>query len=471
MNATEYKAYHESLMQNNHGSTAFHTFLCIFFTVQCSLMSSILLARCDKTKYIYEYLLIVLPLILIHTTLSEYIYITNFILFLILLYQIAKFVYNKNFKKLFMKNNSYVNRINSITFMRGLTYLITVNCILAVDFKDFPRYLAKTERFGYSLMDTGVGLFVLMSGLVHKDLRNNRFIDIIKGNMKFVSVLMFLGVARFISVKQLDYQEHVTEYGVHWNFFFTLAICKILSTVILYYTSKALSSSLLVLFIHEFLLYYGLQDWVFSDALRDTLLSANREGVCSSLGYVSLYLFAAYVRQVLIDKTVQRYVIVCKLLLGAIFLWTITYTVNSLRSTSRTLANAGYCIYLEAVLLTVVALLYLIEILQEDEHKKSNFEVPLILMHVNTNGLLYFLVSNLLTGAINLTLRTLLVSSTVTFVILNTYMILTTTVMVYLNNKGLKCCIVFYLKLSNNLLIHKKINYNNIALLFKYKYR
>jgi hypothetical protein len=49
--------------------------------------------------------------------------------------------------------------------------LVTSICILAVDFPVFPRRFAKTEDFGFGLMDIGVGAFVFVSGLVSQEAR------------------------------------------------------------------------------------------------------------------------------------------------------------------------------------------------------------------------------------------------------------------------------------------------------------
>ncbi|XP_075992770.1 glucosaminyl-phosphatidylinositol-acyltransferase PIGW-like [Anticarsia gemmatalis] len=433
MNAMEYKKYHESFMQNNHGTNAVHTFFCILFTVQSSMYISIRPTYSASKQFIYEYIVMVLPMILAHTVLAEYIYILNFIMFVFLSYKVLP--QYKNCLKKFQTKNVFKNdRIPLISSLRGLTYLITVLCILAVDFRDFPRYLAKTERFGYSLMDTGVGLFVTMSGLVHKDIRKSTLKDVIKGNIKIVGILLLLGVGRFVSVKQLDYQEHVTEYGVHWNFFFTIAVCKILSTILLYMSDRALLLSIITLCIHEFVLYTGLQEWVFGDSPRDSLISANREGLSSSLGYVSIYLFAVHIRQLLLNKGVTKYDTMKKLALGTIILWLLLY-FDHIRPTSRTLANASYCMYMNTLLVTMTTLMYFVAVLCD---KKDNIQIPLILSTINTNGLSYFLIANLSTGAINLSMRTLLVPSSVTFVILNVYMIFTLAIVVYLKNMGFR---------------------------------
>lgn len=435
MNASEYKTYHESFMQNNHGSTPLHTFACILFTVQCSIYIAIKSQFPLGRQYIYEYVVIVLPMIIAHTVLPEYINTLNCIIFVVLL---SNLIYQcSNIAKKFAPKNVFLNnRVPLISCLRGLTYLITALCILAVDFQDFPRPLAKTERFGHSLMDTGVGLFVVVSGAVHKDIYKESFSKIVKGNVKTIAVLVILGLGRFVSVKQLDYQEHVTEYGVHWNFFFTIAVCKVLSTIILYFSNRSLFLCFLLLVVHEFALYLGLQGWVFGDSPRNSLISANREGISSCLGYVSIYLFGVQVKNILLDRNSTKYETQLKLIYGSIIMWVLTYSVDLVRPSSRTLANAGYCIFIDTLLITMSCILYFVTVLVEE--KGSNFRVPVILSHINTNGLSYFLIANLLTGAVNLSMRTLLVPSLVTFVVLNIYMTITLIIAIYLKKLGLK---------------------------------
>lgn len=436
MNATQYKEYHESFMQNNHGSTALHTALCIYFTLQCAILCAIKKIKDDTNRYISEYLIVVLSMILAHTVMSDYIYELNIAILLLLLCEVSK-NYNKlDVQKTFSSDNIFINnRIQLITCLRGLTYLITGLCILAVDFKDFPRHLAKTERYGYSLMDTGVGLFILISGLVHKDVNKHNYKSVLKGNTKFVLILLSLGMARYYSLKQLDYHEHVSEYGVHWNFFFTLAICKFLSTLLLLMFPQALLLSIIVMIVHEVLLCSVLQDWVFSDTKRTNFINANREGISSSLGYVTLYLFAVYLKTVLIRPS-KRYKILKNLILTSFIILVTSILINKFRPISRTLANAGYCTYISTVLSFGTVFLYLFEILFQGNG--LSFEVPFILRAINKNGLLYFLIVNLSTGIINLSFRTLFLCSCVTFLILNLYMIFTIRLTVYINKRGIK---------------------------------
>ena len=106
---------------------------------------------------------------------------------------------------------------------------MTCISILAVDFSVFPRSSAKTSEFGISLMDMGGAFFVVSSGLTSKWAR--RLPSHSSLLQKRTVMVGGLGVVRLVTVKCLGYQEVAEEYGVHWNFFFSLAAVWVLSDI------------------------------------------------------------------------------------------------------------------------------------------------------------------------------------------------------------------------------------------------
>lgn len=123
------------------------------------------------------------------------------------------------------------DRKRFITNFRSIVNLCTAVSILAVDFPAFPRRLAKSETFGFGGMDVGVGLFVVANALVSNEARGKCSMLPVWSQCRKALIsslpLLVLGFARLLVVKGVDYHEHVTEYGVHWNFFFTLAALKV----------------------------------------------------------------------------------------------------------------------------------------------------------------------------------------------------------------------------------------------------
>ncbi|CAE6400141.1 unnamed protein product [Rhizoctonia solani] len=190
----------------------------------------------------------------------------------------------------------HVPPLPALTTYRAHMMLMTVIAILAVDFPVFPRALSKCESWG---MDLGVGSFVFSQGVVSvvpviknpKLLRNPLFPKVLAASKKVIPLLL-LGLIRVLAVKGTEYPEHVTEYGVHWNFFITLALLPPLSILfhpLIVYLPLSLLGLFLTLAHQVVLANTSLQDWALGNN-RTNLFDQNKEGIVSFIGYLSIHL-------------------------------------------------------------------------------------------------------------------------------------------------------------------------------------
>ena len=142
---------------------------------------------------------------------------------------------SKNHKSVSGNDNkrSPTDKMLFVSTYRAFMNVATILSILAVDFKIFPRRYAKAEVYGTGFMDIGVGSFIFGNAIVSQFARGT----LVQGNQGFLVAIskqffgcmpiLVLGLLRLITVKGTNYDESVAEYGVHWNFFFTLAFVKV----------------------------------------------------------------------------------------------------------------------------------------------------------------------------------------------------------------------------------------------------
>jgi phosphatidylinositol glycan class W len=329
-----------------------------------------------------------------------------------------------------------------LTTYRGAMLVVTCLAILAVDFKIFPRRFAKVENWGTSLMDVGVGSFVFSAGVVaarpilkeklegKSTPLNTRLYRSIRHSLP----LLVLGFIRLYSVKGLDYAEHVTEYGVHWNFFFTLGFLPpflaLFQTAFQYIPSYALLAILLGAFYQIALETTSLKAFILV-APRTNLFSQNREGIFSFFGYLSIFLAGLSTGMFLLPRTLssatgfqarKRLLITLGAWSGLwilLFGFTTSYHYGLSLDVSRRLANLPYFLWISAFNSTQILAFCLIETVffpqtyrSVDTSAKVEAEIykqatSRILEAYNRNGLVVFLVANLLTGLVNLTVPTL----------------------------------------------------------------
>ena len=146
----------------------------------------------------------------------------------------------------------------------------------------------------------GVGSFVFANGLVSLEARKGTS-EIKQNRLKYlrksicdVIPLLALGFLRLASVKASGYHEHISEYGLHWNFFFTLSFTHLMSSLVFVISFPVKWSWIVAIVLaagHETCLdSLGLSDWILENDAIDRnqidLISANREGIVSGNTFI-----------------------------------------------------------------------------------------------------------------------------------------------------------------------------------------
>jgi glucosaminylphosphatidylinositol acyltransferase len=371
-----------------------------------------------------------------------------------------------------------------LTFYRGAMMIVTCLAILAVDFPIFPRRFAKVENWGTSLMDLGVGSFVFSAGVVsarsllkarstsqtkisHLKSFPNRFLVSIRHSIP----LLILGLIRLYSVKGLDYAEHVTEYGVHWNFFFTLALLApfvelsdLITTHIV--PSYELLAVIFALIYETLLASTDLKRYILVSPRGLDLLSKNREGIFSFTGYLAIFLAGRGAGAVVLASTApvprstkplaastyawrDRRGLLYRLAARSA-IWILLYVLSTQYfglnlSVSRRLANLPYVLWVVAFNNTQILLFCVIETacfpsayLTQNRKDAAEEASSHIMQAFNSNGLIVFLVANLLTGLVNMTTNTLEMDDLAAMGMLGLYAVLVTSFALGLQRFGIR---------------------------------
>ncbi|KAM0857409.1 hypothetical protein ACQ4PT_048488 [Festuca glaucescens] len=360
-----------------------------------------------------DYLTVVLPILLIFTVLAEWAYICAFSLVIVI--SICTMFKRSQFHLKAPQHNLPSLRTD-ISSYRVSVILVTCLSILAVDFKIFPRRYAKAETYGSGIMDLGVGSFVVANALVSREARNITTMRW-KASLRSISPLVFLGFARLISTSGVDYQVHVGEYGVHWNFFFTLAAISILTSIIRIHPKYCGVVGLLVLAGYQVWLSFGLNEYLISNERSADIISQNKEGVYSILGYWGMYLIGVslgyYVFLDTSPKFKSRSTQVVKVWVLAASFWILTIILDGyVERVSRRMCNFAYVMLVFGQNFQVISILTLAGY--------TSYDKNLILEDAfNQNMLGSFLLANILTGVVNLSVDTLAASSLTAFIILS----------------------------------------------------
>lgn len=249
----------------------------------------------------------------------------------------------------------------------------------------------------------------------------------------------------------LDMQEHQSEYGVHWNFFFTLATVACLVALVPLSGAKAASISFLITLLYQkLLLQPGWTEWLAGDK-RDlsSLLDSNKEGLMSLLGYTAICNAGAAMAAVLHEDNVvvirvrdfllqlpspkiarsQKvpmhaaawHVVLISLTCA---FWALAFICDVfVQPVSRRFANAAYVFW---VLALAVMQLEISAVAEMCAAVINGWHAPApcgLVDSISKHQLAAFLVANVVTGAVNLSVDTLGASDSFAFSIMVVYIV------------------------------------------------
>ncbi|CAL9183933.1 unnamed protein product [Musa hybrid cultivar] len=364
--------------------------------------------RSYAVSLVVDYLFVVLPVLLILTVLADWAYIFTVLIILLLLLCISAKRLSSYLR--FKGEQRSSSPRTTISSYRVLVVITTCLSILAVDFKVFPRRYAKTETYGTGLMDLGVGSFVMANALVSRKARNSISVNW-KATLKSISPLLFLGFGRLITTTGVDYQVHVGEYGVHWNFFFTLAAVSLLTSIFNIHPEFCGFFGLLVLIGYQACLLCGLNKYLISHERTADIISQNKEGLFSIFGYWGMYLVGVHLGyKILFSNHSSKKVgsiqsARARVWILAVLFWFLTIILDKyVERVSRRMCNLAFVMLVFAQNFQVLSVLMLSDLVPGQK--------PLALEEAfNQNLLGSFLLANVLTGLVNLSMDTLSASS------------------------------------------------------------
>ena len=296
------------------------------------------------------------------------------------------------------------SRIKMVAEARAIMLYLTSLAIFAVDFPAiFPRSFCKTELYGFSLMDVGVGLVVFFAAAntkryIQPKPRNSR--TTVLETMWRTAPAFILGISKFIFTKESDYYVSSSEYGVHWNFFFTVFVLAILGSFMPQNASPAfeLAVACASVAVSTSVSLYPDLEWQFFFSERLTsFFAANREGIMSCFGYFALHLCGSAFGSSLVSGGYR-----------SLLIWFVcSYTACGASISigwlpCRRVANFPFVMCSCTVSLFILLTASLVDMVKFQRSELTAFSSGIL-----KGPLVFFLIANALTGLANFTLNPL----------------------------------------------------------------
>lgn len=301
----------------------------------------------------------------------------------------------------------------ALSSFRAQLLLATLLAILAVDSPSiFSVSLMKCEYLGVSMMDMGVAGFLFSCAAVF-----------LQGKSLKPLPLIILGVARPIVLAAVNYQTHVGEYGLHWNFFGTLAFISLAHRLV--QPRRPLMSGIVLLVVSSLLLglpvdysdssVHSIAQWGldnhsisrhsihFNQILVPDFISGNKEGILSLPGSLSFLWLSMAALGWLRSLSLRHRLITGVTLFGCLFAISIAIPMPPSLSETRWWLLPSRRLFNLPFVLSIVALNSAMYCVHSGLVHILGASIPNSFVSLlDSQALSTFVISNLLTGAANL---------------------------------------------------------------------
>ncbi|UKK01475.2 hypothetical protein MACK_002289 [Theileria orientalis] len=392
----------------------YHTLIIIFVTNFSCLLSSFQLFKNKALQFIFTSLVILVPHLMV-MYLSDAIYLALVIVILFGLI-ILRYISKKPWKNK-EENPSENGFVYYVNFAKGTLIVAIVIVILGVDNINFNQFMRKTNYDGFSAMDIGAGFFVTQTGSSTALSKRKKNVWII---LKKNIIILAIAIIRTISIALLGYGVDEREYGTHWNFFYTLAITRIVLDLIHTYCHKYVVRALpfVIVIVYELILILTGAVKKLPGLPRSNIIYANREGLLSIPNSISGALFVLLITKIAVSyykegkkfRSVLTYMF-CSL--SFFFLANILYFAK-LKS-CRSLNNMRYLFYVMFLYNFALGSMVMFEILYP-RYKENQ-----IIDSVGKYPLMIYLIANVMTGCVNMIFKPYLYPLTYFVLILVVY--------------------------------------------------
>lgn len=279
---------------------------------------------------------------------------------------------------LFGKSNRKIHHTTVFDVSRFIVIAQTTICIFLCDFPFWEPRLGKRDFFGAGLMDLGVGFFLLNGAIVSSKIRTQKLVR--------NSIMLFvLGVARLATVSICGFDVNPREYGLHWNFYFTLFSVNIL--YLMFNSRYNLVTGILLCVAHEASLFFT-SPMILSDS-RVTVFLKNKEGIISLVPFLGAHLIFSNLGNRILERNPDKALEASRnIALASSLVYSISRTYSE---PSRRLSNIAYISWVSVLQFGLLFVIHLC-----GKHMSKCFG-ELQLLRMSSKYMLHiFLASNLL---------------------------------------------------------------------------